>query len=222
MNWYYQTVGSPVGKKIIMSLTGLFLCSFLVAHLSGNLTLFNDDGGAAFNAYAEFMSSNVIIHIMEIGLILGFLLHIVDSLIVTVRNWKARPKRYAVSKQSVNSSLASRTMIYSGALVLFFLVVHLQSFTFPFRFTEMDSTIYDVVVAAFHDPVYSGFYVVALILLGFHLNHGFQSAFQTLGLNHKKYTPIIKTLGVLFSIIVPAGFATMPIYFAWQAMTGGA
>lgn len=221
MNWFTRMITSSLGKKLIMGLTGLFLCSFLVVHLSGNLALFNDDGGAAFNAYSQFMSTNVIIKILEVGLILGFILHIYSSIVIYFENKKARPEDYSTVDAGANSTFFSRTMIYSGLLVLVFLVIHLNTFLVPHRFTGTDLTFYQTVVYAFEDPVYSGFYVFAMILLAFHLNHGFQSAFQTLGLNHKKYTPVIQVIGLLFSIIIPAGFATMPIYFLLRSLMGG-
>ncbi|MBI2417790.1 MAG: succinate dehydrogenase cytochrome b subunit [Ignavibacteriales bacterium] len=213
MGWFFRTFYSTIGKKLIMSLTGLFLCSFLLVHLTGNFQLFKDDGGEAFNHYSEFMSTNILIRILEIGLFLGFALHMTEAFWLYFLNKRARPVAYAKNQASENSTLISRTMIWSGSIVLVFLLVHLKSFFFDHRIIGSELTMYQGVVQAFQDPLYSWFYVLAMVLLGFHLNHGFQSAFQTLGLNHKKYTPLIKTVGLLFSILVPLGYITMPLYF---------
>lgn len=204
---------TSICKKIIMGVTGLFLCSFLVAHLSGNLLLFKKDGGEAFDAYAEFMSHNELIRVMEIVLFLGLLFHIVDGIRVSIENRKKRSVRYAVDGSNENTRLASRFMAVSGVIILVFLVVHLKTFFVESRFIQTDASMYDLVVSAFQNPIYSLFYVVAMILLGVHLNHGFQSAFQSLGINHPVYTPILKRLGAVFSVVVPLGFALFPIYF---------
>ncbi len=213
MGWFTKTFSSSIGKKLIMSLTGLFLCSFLIVHLAGNFALFRNDNGEAFNAYSEFMSTNPIIRILEIGLALGFLFHMIDGITLYFANKKARPVQYKMNAAGENSTFTSRSMALSGTLIIVFLIVHLRSFFFAHRIVGVEETMYDTVVRAFTNPIYSGFYIFAMILLGLHLNHGFQSAFQTLGLNHKKYTPLIKKLGLLFSILVPLGYASMPIYF---------
>lgn len=213
MSWFTKTFSTGIGQKLLMSLTGLFLISFLLVHLSGNLTLFNDDGGTAFNAYSEFMSTNILIRIMEIGLGLGFFIHILTSILVTLENRKARPQRYEKTNSSANSSFFSRNMFVTGSIVFVFLVVHLKNFFIDERFLHEYGSMFEAVKVGFTNPWVSGFYVLALIILAFHLNHAFQSAFQTLGWTHKKYTPIIQFLGTAYSVIVPAGFATMPIYF---------
>jgi len=215
MGWIANTIFSSVGKKLIMALTGLFLCTFLLVHLSGNLALFKHDGGEAFNHYSEFMSHNPLIRVMEIVMVLGFSLHMFNGVWLWFTNRFARPVRYKKLPGSETSSVFSRTMIFSAFLILAFLIIHLESFFVKQRMLATDSSMYDAVIHAFANPYYSGFYILALILLGFHLNHGFSSAFQTLGLNHKKYTPLIKALGLLFSILVPLGFATMPLYFGF-------
>lgn len=203
-------------KKVIMSLTGLFLISFLIVHLSGNLLLFKDDGGEAFNAYAKFMSTNPIIGIMEYALAAGFLFHIIDGIVLTLQNRKARPVRYAVQKPSPASSLAARNMGISGSIILIFLIIHLKNFFVEHRLLGNETPMYDLVAQAFANPVYAIFYVVSMVFLGFHLAHGFSSAFQTLGLRHKSYFWLIRLVGLIFSIVVPAGFASMPIYFLFK------
>ena len=210
---------SSLGKKYLMALTGLFLCSFLVIHFLGNITLYTDP--VQFNEYTRFMSSNPIIRVMEIVLVAGFLTHIIDAVMLTMANKKAQPVKYAMDKKQ--SSWYSRNMGLTGSVILAFLVLHLQSFWYGYKFGSpayaTDSAglpikdMYTMVVEAFGEFWYSGLYVVAVSLLGIHLNHGFQSAFQSVGLRHKKYTPTIKMLGTAFSILITLGFISFPIYF---------
>jgi len=210
---------SSLGKKYLMALTGLFLCSFLVIHFLGNITLYTDP--VQFNEYTRFMSSNPIIRVMEIVLVAGFLTHIIDAIMLTRANKKAQPVKYAMDKKQ--SSWYSGNMGITGSVILAFLVLHLQSFWYGYKFGSpayaTDSAglpikdMYTMVVEAFGEFWYSGLYVVAVTLLGIHLNHGFQSAFQSVGLRHKKYTPTIKMLGTAFSILITLGFVSFPIYF---------
>ena len=210
---------SSLGKKYLMALTGLFLCSFLVIHFLGNITLYTDP--VQFNEYTRFMSSNPIIRVMEIVLVAGFLTHIIDAIMLTRANKKAQPVKYAMDKKQ--SSWYSRNMGLTGSVILAFLVLHLQSFWYGYKFGSpayaTDSAglpikdMYTMVVEAFGEFWYSGLYVIAVTLLGIHLNHGFQSAFQSVGLRHKKYTPTIKMLGTAFSILITLGFISFPIYF---------
>lgn len=229
-----------IGKKLIMGLTGLFLISFLVVHLAGNLLLFK--GEIAFNEYSEFMGHNPLIRTMEIVLFAGFLFHIVDGLMLAMQNRKARPVGYAVNAGSKNSTLFSRIMPHTGVIMLVFLVLHLVSFFVHARFgvdvgyegaktetymissmnvdpatigldSEMVWSPYHKAVALFSVPWYSIFYIVAMAVISLHLLHGFQSAFQTVGFRHKKYFPIIKALGVGYAILIPAAFAAIPVYF---------
>lgn len=209
---FYQ---SSIGKKVFMSVTGLFLCSFLVVHLAGNLLLFKNDGGAAFDQYSEFMSTNLIIRTLEIVLFAAIVLHAIIAVIIWWMNKRARGGKYEMYKLSENTSLASRTTMVTGSIIFIFLVVHLRTFFLPARFADVKPSMYQLVVTAFADPVYVAFYLVALVLLAYHLRHGFQSAFQTLGLRHKTYIWLLDAVAVIFWLIIPLGFATMPIYFLW-------
>ncbi|RME76959.1 MAG: hypothetical protein D6785_13155, partial [Planctomycetota bacterium] len=213
MKWLWTVLTSSVGRKFIMGLTGLFLCTFLVVHLMGNLQLLKGDGGIAFNHYSDFMSTNLGIRILEIGLVLGFLFHILDGISLTLKNHSARPERYYVNAGSANSSWTSRHMFFTGFLVLLFLGLHLWSFTIRHRVLHAQEPMFESVRMAFENPWYSAFYIFAFFLLGLHLHHGFQSAFQSLGLRHKKYTPLIQGLGLLFCILIPLGYASIPCYF---------
>lgn len=211
---------SSIAQKFIVGLTGLFLCSFLVVHLTGNLLLFKDDGGAAFDAYSHFMSTNGVIRTMELVLAAGFLAHVAYATRVWLKNRKARPTRYAMNRPMENSSLASRSMHWTGAVVFIFLVVHLRTFFVPARFSGGNPpSMFELVQSAFSSPLYDAFYLVSLALLGYHLRHGFQSAFQSLGLRPFARA-VIEIVAVIFWLIIPIGFATMPVYFLWRHLTG--
>jgi len=211
MNAFFTFVNSSVGKKIVMSLTGIFLCTFLIEHLAGNLLLLRDDGGATFDAYAHFMGGNVIIRILEIGLLALLLLHIINGVRLWIENRGARGKKYAAYKLSENTTLQSRMMSLSATLVLLFLIVHLSKFWVPARFSN-EQSISSLVYATFRQPFYVWFYVVALVILSYHLRHGFQSAFQTLGLKTKKYSGVVELVAVLFWLAIPLLFAVIPLY----------
>lgn len=227
MSWFTHALSSTIGRKVIMSLTGLFLITFLIVHASGNMLLFKNDGGEAFNLYAEFMTSNPLIKVASYILYSGIILHVIYSIILTSKNKSARPVGYKLAHPNANSTWRSRNMGVLGTIIFIFLVIHLRSFWYEMHFGDIPvvtyagvevSDLYTVVQAAFSQWWYSLIYVLAMIGLGFHLAHGFWSAFQTLGMSHKKYTPFIKTVGVLFAIVVPALFASMPIYFYLQSL----
>ncbi len=202
-----------------MALTGLFLILFLMGHLAGNLLLFKSDG-QAFNEYAKFMTTNPAVKVLSIVTYISIVLHVLYSIFITRSNKSARPVGYAVSGDS--SKWSSRNMGILGTIVLIFLVIHLKSFWYEMRFGSLPLVdypeigelrdLYTIVATAFTQWWYVALYVVAMIGLGYHLSHGFESAFQTLGLNHKKYTPIIEKLGLGFAIIVPALFASIPLF----------
>lgn len=201
-----------------MGLTGLFLISFLVVHCFLNSFIFFNDGGLMFNIGAHFMATNWLIRAMEIVLFAGLILHMVQALILTMENRKARPIGYNVAGGSANSSWYSRSMGLLGTLLLMFLIIHLAHFWVKSRITGLPGedangheNLYAVMQTTFTQLWVVIVYVLAMVSLAYHLLHGFQSAFQTLGLNHKKYTPAIKAIGVGFSIIVPFIFALMPI-----------
>jgi succinate dehydrogenase / fumarate reductase, cytochrome b subunit len=217
-NFFY----SSIGKKLLMSLAGLFLCVFLLVHLGINLMLLRQDEGEVFKMAVEFMTTNPLIRIMEIVLFGGILIHIIWGVILQVQNWIARPNRYAVTNNS-QSSFFSKYMIHTGGIIFVFLCIHLMNFYFvklgwsnaPQGITTVEAPhdFYHMAINLFSKPAYSVLYIIFMMFLGFHLHHAFQSAFQTIGLNHKKYTPLIKVLSVLYSIVVPVGFAIIPIYF---------
>lgn len=224
MNWITKFFDSGIGKKLLMSLTGLFLIIFLVVHLVGNLQLLKDDAGASFNIYAHFMTTNPFIKFTSYGLYFFILLHAVAGLWIAVANKAAKGSRYAVSHNH-GSGWASSNMALLGTLILAFLLIHMGDFWFKMKFTDQLSMVsyenyahevknlYERVSIAFSQLWIVVVYVIGMIVLAFHLWHGFQSAFQTLGINHHKYTPIIKTVGKVFSVVVSAAFAWIPVYY---------
>ncbi|GGF30324.1 succinate dehydrogenase cytochrome b subunit [Echinicola rosea] len=227
MSWVTKTFTSTLGRKLLMALTGLFLILFLVGHVSGNMLLFKDDGGQAFNEYAKFMTTNPAVKVLSYLTYISIFAHVVYAIILSAKNKKARPIGYAETKASTNSSWNSRNMGILGTIILIFIVVHLQNFWAQMHWGGIPTVTYEsgefkdlyaVVYGAFANIGLVALYVVAMAFLAFHLNHGFASAFQTLGLNHKKYTPAIKFIGTAFSIIVPALFASMPIYIYFSTL----
>jgi succinate dehydrogenase / fumarate reductase cytochrome b subunit len=207
-----------VGRKALMALTGLFLCVFLCEHLYGNLLLYYNDHGHQYELYTHILTRTLLIRIVEYGLFAAFIIHAIDALLLTISNRKARPIKYAVAQSSKNSTWVSRNMGLTGSVILFFLVVHLRMFFFPHRFLDDHTGMYEEVVEAFQNPGYVAFYVCSVIILGLHLSHGFQSAFQTLGMNNKNYAPIIKLIGTLFALIMTIGFASVPIVYYFQIL----
>ena len=212
---------SSIGKKVLMSLTGLFLCTFLVEHLVGNLLLFMNDNGVLYNQYSEIMAGNPVIRTIEIVLFASIIWHAFSGVMVWLQNRRSRPEKYNTYKLSDNTPLASRITMVSGSMVFFFLVVHLKTFFVPTRLSGEHPSVYHLVQEAFSSTWYSAFYLVALILLAYHLKHGFQSAFQTLGLRGKSYDGILNAIAFIFWFIIPLGFATIPVYFYFFQRAGG-
>ena len=216
MSWLVKSLNSSVGKKFVMASTGIGLILFLLIHLIGNFTLFG--GKEAFEGYVNTLDLvKPIIRVVEVGLALVFIFHIVYGIWLWFINKKANPIKYKVNASSKSSDIYSRTTIITGLTIFIFLVLHLSTFWYAFNFGhsphDAPHEYYQIVVDWFQSPIYSGVYVIAVILLGFHLNHGFQSAFQTFGWNHKKYFRFIELLGTAYSILMAVGFASMPIYF---------
>jgi len=215
-----------VGRKFLMSITGILLLLFILVHLTVNLFLIFDDSGNLYNQGAHFMVTNPVIRIVEPLLALGFLIHILWSLIITWRNWKARPVRYRKSIQTETTSWSSRNMLILGGLVFVFLVIHLYNFYIRIKFTgspllegtviagtEMHNT-YALVSTLFKESLfYCLLYVLGGCLLGLHVTHGFWSAFQTLGFNNKHWICRLQWIARIYAILVAAGFSIIPLYF---------
>ncbi len=254
MSEFKQTFNSSLGKKLIMALTGLFLCTFLIVHLGGNLLLFKNDQGFAFNSYANFLTHFPPIEVIAYLLYLAIIVHAVYALVLTIKNRRARPVGYAVHNKS-DASWSSKNMGLLGSILLLFIVIHMGDFWFTYKYNNIlgfkeyrtnlatnETTVSDykpeiadfersistennieiVRVKDLHARIqhsfsywwYVAFYVIAMGAVSFHLLHGFQSAFHTLGWVHKKYKPIIYFFGTwLFAVIIPVCFALMPIIY---------
>lgn len=227
---------SSIGKKITMALTGFFLIIFLIIHCSVNAMIFFNDDGETFNHWGNLLGTNLITRVLEIGLFAFLLLHIIQGLILWKQNTAARPVKYVVNNPQANSNWYSRSMGLLGTLLLIFLVLHLYHFWTPSRFGgfanihSLEETtlgtysnqgvhnLYKEMQVVFQNNLLIVIvYVLGCASLFWHLLQGFQSAFQTFGLNHKKYTPIIKATGVGYSVVICVLFALMPvaIYMNW-------
>ena len=215
---------SSIGKKLLMSLAGLFLVTFLLVHMGLNLLVIIFDDPMVYNKAAHIMSSNILIKIFEIVLFGGLFLHVIYALILQVQNWIARPKRYNKANYA-NTSFFSKFMIHTAAIILTFLVIHFVDFYFKAKFghaaeIHVDGVMYhdlaSEIVDKFKMMPFVVFYIAAFIFLGFHLIHGFQSAFKTLGLDHKKYTPVIQVLAIIYTVIVVAGYSIIPVIVYFQ------
>ncbi len=225
MNWS-EFFTSSIGKKFVMALTGLFLISFLVVHVGLNACIWANDDGQMFNIASHFMGNSVVIRILEVGLFAFFILHIVQGYVLEVQNWKRRKTGYAINLGNSGSKWYSRSMGLLGTLLLFFLIIHLSHFWIPSRFGgignihELDTVEYygkeyhnqyAEIVRIFQNPVVVVLYVLGCISLLYHLLHGFQSAFRTLGLGNGRYMKLVKATGFWFAVIVSLAFAMMPI-----------
>ena len=214
MGWFISFIDSSLGKKLIMAVTGLFLYIYLIIHLIANLLLLRSTPDA-FEAYAEFMAAslNIPVRIIEIVLFIAFIYHIINGIRLWFINRSARGIDYETKNPSANSTFFSRFMIWSGIVILIFLVIHLLDFFIPSRFGNPSVTMYESAILKFSNTWWSIMYIAAMVLLAFHLVHAFQSGFQTLGLRHNRYTPFIKAFGVVFSILICIGFAIIPLFF---------
>ncbi len=216
MTWN-QFFTSSIGKKFNMALTGLFLITFLIVHAGVNSCIFLNDDGDTFNTVAHFMSHNWIVRFLEIGLFAGLFLHIIQGLIVWRQNTKARPVKYLVSKPEKNSTWYSRSMGILGTLLLLFLIMHISHFFVGTKIAlysgDQPHNLFEEMKEIFSNLWIVLLYVAGVIALFWHLIHGFQSAFQTFGINHKRYTPLIKKIGIGYSVIICLLFILMPVAF---------
>ncbi len=204
-----------------MALTGLFLILFLIVHAGINSCIFLNDGGQTFNEMAHFMSHNWIMRFLEVGLFAGLFMHIIQGLMLWSQNNKARPVPYAFNQPNKNSKWYSRSMGLLGTLLLLFLIMHLSHFYIGTKIAlyggDQPHNLYEEMKTIFSNQWVVLGYVLGVVALFWHLFHGFQSAFQTFGVHHKKYSPIIKTLGTVYALVICTLFALMPIamYLNW-------
>lgn len=213
---------SSIGRKFLMALSGFFLMFFLLQHfLINSLSVVSPD---AFNEASQFMGTNPLIqYIMQPVLMIGIIFHFVWAFVLEIKNKQARPIKY-FAKNNTGGSFLSKNMIYSGIAILLFLGLHLYDFwvhEMIVKYGQGDMTglnahgeyrYYEEIVHKFQDIWRVIIYILAFLFLGLHTNHGFSSAFQSVGVNHPKYTPIIKILGAIYSIVLPIGFAFIAIF----------
>ncbi len=223
MNWIIRTLTSSLGKKVLMSLTGLFLVTFLIVHMAGNFQLLNPSVLAAsesFNIYAVFMTTFPVIKATSYLLYGSIALHALVALFLTLHNKNARPTGYAING-SAEKSWASRNMGILGSILLFFIIMHMGQFWFQYHFgnqqpiMEIDGMAYKNLYALVGTTLsvwwFAVLYLISMFAVGIHLWHGFESGFQTLGLNHKKYTPLISAASKALAILFIVGFSSMPL-----------
>lgn len=220
MGWLSKSLNSSIGKKIVMALTGLSLILFLTVHFINNMFLFF--GKEGFDVLVGSLDAvKPIVRVAEVMLLLLFGFHIFNGIRLWLENKKASPDKYAVNAAKENSTFFSRTMPYTGGILLIFLITHLATLWVKFNFgMEGHHHYYDVIAEMFQSLPTALFYVVVMLVLGFHLNHGFQSAFQTFGWHHKKYTPLVEFIGTAYAVIFTLGFSAIPIYFFIRSMGG--
>jgi len=221
MKWFINLFTSSIGKKITMSLTGLFLISFLLVHMTINALIFVNDGGKIFTIGAHFMATNPVIRTIEIVLILGFLLHIIQGLILWKKNRNSRPIQYKYQTKTPNVTWYSRSMALLGTLLLLFLVIHTSNFWIPNRINQFQTgeelPLYQMMIEKFQNPIEVIIYTFGCITLFWHLYHGFKSALVSLGIYHSRWNTTLSFLCNSFSITVPLVLVMMPIsiYFGW-------
>ena len=251
-------VNTTIGKKVLMSATGIMLFGFLATHLAGNFLLFDAIGGKdAFNNYAHALITNPLIIPMEIGLAAIFIIHIVSAIKVSLASKAARPESYELRNTMGKSTFFSRSMLQTGSIIFIFLILHLSTFKFGSEHyvgeltkeqkselvseglsekqvegmstavqavkgqSEKVRDLYKTVVDNFAKKWYSLVYIFCMVVMGFHLAHGFQSAFQTLGLNHPRYNCCIKRISNILAIVFALGYSVFPIYFGFINPVGG-
>lgn len=208
MNWHLFILGSSVGKKMLMAVTGLGMTGFLAVHLLGNFMAFA--GAEAFNGYAAKLHSlQPYLSVFNIGLATLGLVHIIVGIILFIENLKARPTRYKVFQNPGGRTIGSNTMPYTGGLILIFVIFHLLKFTFV---DKSVTPIYQLMATTFADPRWVLMYVAAMVIVAVHISHGFWSLFQTFGLNHPRHMPLIMKLGLVVTLVFGIGFGGLPIY----------
>ena len=219
MGWLSRSLTTSIGKKVVMAVTGLLLVLFLIIHLAGNYTIWG--GESTFTAYVHGLESfGWFTHVIEIIFALFFLVHVYNGLELAIKNSEKRPEQYKVYKSNELIDFSARYTWQTGVLILLFLIIHLSTFWYEYKFASQGRELYEIVVTWFQNPLYSLFYVLLMITLGIHIHHGFQSAFQTLGWTHPKYTPWVKKTGTAIAWIFSLGFSLIPIYFYFTSMGG--
>ena len=210
MIWVTRIFTTSIGKKQLMALTGLLFLLFLTAHLLGNLSVYG--GIKAFDSYAEHLHAlGKLLVVAEVGLAVALFIHVLLAVILFFENRKARPIKYAVDKSGGGGrTLSSRTMPYTGLLILAFVGFHLATFSHHIV-DQSHRTIFQIAAGVFANKFYLAIYLAAMVIVGLHVRHGLWSAFQTIGANHPKYMPFIEWVSIIFAIVVAVGFGSLPL-----------
>jgi succinate dehydrogenase / fumarate reductase cytochrome b subunit len=214
MNWVFRTLSTSVGKKYLMAASGLLFLMFLATHLLGNLSIYG--GPTSFVSYAEHLHAlGKLLVVAEVGLVVALIIHVSTAVVLFFENRRARPVKYAVDKEGGGRTFSSQTMPYTGLLILTFIGVHLATFSHHIV-DQSTRNIFQIARTVFSHDIYLIMYIVGVLVVAFHVQHGLWSAFQTLGANHPKYMPFIEKASTVFAIIVAIGFGSLP--FAILAM----
>ena len=224
MNAFVRGLWSSVGKKVLMGLTGLGMAFFAITHLIGNLLLLNPNPDL-YNLYAyKLTSTKILLYTAELGLLTIFLVHVATAIAINLRTRRAKPQGYRVAAYAgapSRKSSSSLTMIYSGVILFVFIVTHIKTFKYGADYTVVINglevrDLYRLVVETFQSPLYVGWYVACTFMLGFHLRHGFWSAFQSLGAYHSAFNRPLQYTGYLVAVILAVGFMGIPIYLYFK------
>jgi len=209
---------SALGKKYVMAITGIIFMGYVLAHMFGNLKLYQSE--AEFNAYAEFLGTilypiapdGAVLNALRVVLLAALIMHVVAAFQLTQMNRNARPESYRSKRDFVAADFAARTMRWTGVIVLLFIGYHLADFTFGWVNPAAEgATLYEKVIASFSNPAIAGFYLVANLALGIHLYHGVWSLFQSMGWNNRRFNHWRRYLAVAFTVVVVGGNLSFPI-----------
>jgi len=217
MGWLRTFYGSSIGKKITVAATGVIMVLFLIGHMMGNLLIFEGPGEAGeparLNQYAEILRFEpLVLWIIRLALLGAVVLHVITVIQLSLENRRARAVQYAVKKPQA-ATLSSRTMLWGGFLVGAFIVFHILHFTTGTINSAQYEHLkpYHNVVASFRNPIFAGLYMLAMIVIFFHLNHGIQSGFETLGVTHPRYVALVRKGGPILAFVIAAGFLLVPL-----------
>ncbi len=209
-NRFIFILSSSIGKKLIMAITGLSFCIFLVSHLAGNLIIYA--GNDAFNSYAERLHTlGSLLILAEIGLLFLGIVHVSTGTYLFSQNIRARPERYKKKKNAGGRTIGSSTMPYTGFLILIFIIFHLIDFHFV---EKADRSVYQIVLETFSNPGYAIFYILSMVVVAVHVDHGFWSLLQTLGINNMECMPILRVISSATGLFVGIGFGSLPVFIS--------
>ena len=208
-------LSSTIGKKVLVAITGILFCLFLLFHLVNNLVIYT--GEENFNYLVSSLEKiKPLIRLLEVVLLTILVIHISNSVYLSIQSRKSGNQTSLSSVKKPNAPLSSRTMLFTGSVLFIFIVVHLSTFWFNFQLTDDHDAYYNMVTNSaigFGNIFITILYLVAMVILGFHLKHGFSSAIQTLGIKDTSIGKVVSTIGVVFWLFIPAGFFSIAFWF---------